>query len=71
MGESEAIHAISTGNVNIEGVDLSVKKAKNGWCNGCFYNSNKLAHECPDLARHICCTGGNILIKTEEDGEIG
>lgn len=69
MGETEAINAINQGHVNIEGVEFKVKKQKHGWCDGCFYEGKKLVHQCPDLARHICCTGGNILVEDKENKE--
>ena len=66
MGETEALEAIKKGHTTIEGVKFEIKKQVNGWCDGCFYNGNKLVHTCPDLARHICCTGGHILVENKD-----
>ena len=68
MGEPEIIEIIHKGCVTIENVNLKIVKHPNGWCDGCFYNDNKLVHDCPTLARQICCTRGNILIK-DKDGK--
>jgi hypothetical protein len=63
MGEPEAIEAIRKGSVTIDGTKLKVVKQEHGWCDGCIYNKQETMPICPDLARHICCTGGYILIK--------
>ena len=70
MGEIEAINTIKAGKVTLENINFKIVKQEHGWCDGCFYESNKLVHNCPDLARKICCTGGNILIEDKEDGRI-
>ena len=65
MGEPEVLDAIKKGSVTIENVNFKITKQEHGWCDGCFYQSNKLVHNCPDMARHICCTGGYILIENK------
>lgn len=68
MGEPEVREAIKKGYVTIGKDDLRIVKEPHGWCNGCVYNSQDTKQTCPDLARHICCTGGYILIK-DKDGK--
>lgn len=67
MGEPEVREAIRKGSVSIDGDNLRIVKEPHGWCDSCVYNSQDTKKVCPDLARHICCTGGYILIK-DKDG---
>ena len=63
MGEPEVREAIKKGYVTIGNDNLRIVMEPHGWCANCFYNDGRATNECPTLARHICCTGGNILIK--------
>ena len=62
MGEPEAIKAIEVGYVSINNKVYSIEPHSRG-CTGCVFDDYKI---CPDIARHICCTGGNILKEITE-----
>lgn len=59
MGEPEAKEAIKRGWYReADGCVYDIKKQPNGSCTGCTFQNYRV---CPDMARHICCTGGYIL----------
>lgn len=60
MGEPEIRKIIASKEpVTIDNTKYNIVKTKTGHCDGCSF----IGTRCPALARHICCTGGNILIK--------
>lgn len=65
MREPEIIKLINSKEpVNIKGINYDIVKVKTGHCDGCEFIDMKV---CPDIARHICCTGGNILVKKDNN----
>lgn len=60
MGELESLKAIKDGYTIIGNEIFKIVKSDNGSCDNCIF-SHKL--DCPDIARHICCTGGYIFKK--------
>lgn len=60
--------AIADGFISIDNTHYTIEKQPRGWCDGCsFYPQFLETGHCPSIAIKLCCTGGNILIKQEQN----